>query len=261
MTVLGRDRMARFRAQRAKQPARAGALSRHLRFGLPVRLWIGLLVLSAVIPILELINIAFKSAEGFQEHPLGIGGLTLANISAAWTQGDYLRGYLISGGIGISVAIVVTLTASSAGYALVFLKFRGKEILFGWYLTSMALPLAMFLVPLFVAYRRIGLMDNGSSARSPPCSSGRFIPRCRLRYGKARRSTGRANGGSGHRSSCPWPGRCSTRWRPWSRSGAGTSSSSPMPSYSLAENSQLPCGTWCSPGTTPGTGQPSWPPG
>jgi len=160
MTVLGRDRMARFRAQRAKQPARAGALSRHLRFGLPVRLWIGLLVLSAVIPILELINIAFKSAEGFQEHPLGIGGLTLANISAAWTQGDYLRGYLISGGIGISVAIVVTLTASSAGYALVFLKFRGKEILFGWYLTSMALPLAMFLVPLFVAYRRIGLMDN-----------------------------------------------------------------------------------------------------
>jgi raffinose/stachyose/melibiose transport system permease protein len=159
MTVLGRGRTDRRRKQ-ARAPARAGVLSQHLRFGLPVRLWIGLLVLSALVPILELINIAFKSAEAFQEHPLGLGGLTLANISAAWTQGDYLRGYLISGFIGVSVAIVVTLTASCAAYALVFLKFRGKEIIFGWYLLSMALPLAMFLVPLFFAYRKLGIMNT-----------------------------------------------------------------------------------------------------
>lgn len=160
MTVLGRDRAGRTRRDQARQPARTGTLSKHLRFGLPVRLWIGLLVLSALIPILELINIAFKSADAFQEHPLGIGGFTLANITAAWTQGDYLRGYLISGLIGISVAVVVTLTASCAAYALVFLKFRGKEVLFGWYLISMALPLAMFLVPLFFAYRKLGIMNT-----------------------------------------------------------------------------------------------------
>jgi raffinose/stachyose/melibiose transport system permease protein len=137
-----------------------GSLSRLLRFGMPVRIWIGLLVLAAIIPVLELINIAFKTANAFTAHPLSLGGLTFANMSAAWTQGDYLRGYLISGLIGISVAIVVTMVASSAAYALVFVKFRGKEVLFGWYLVSMALPLAMFLVPIFFAYRKIGLMDT-----------------------------------------------------------------------------------------------------
>jgi raffinose/stachyose/melibiose transport system permease protein len=140
--------------------ARPGALSRLVHFGWPVRIWIGLLVVAALIPILELINIALKSSEAFTAHPLGLGGLTLSNLSAAWTQGDYLRGYIISGVIGVCVAIVVTLVASSAAYALVFIRFRAKEVLFGWYMMSMALPLAMFLVPIFYAYRRIGLMDT-----------------------------------------------------------------------------------------------------
>lgn len=59
--------------------------------------------------------------------------------------------------LGTSVAVV---TGAAAGYALARLRFRGRGVLFAVILGSIMIPSELSVVPLFIAFLKVGLIDS-----------------------------------------------------------------------------------------------------
>ena len=64
----------------------------------------------------------------------------------------------------IWTSIVITLgkltTASMAGYAFARIKFKGRNIIFLAYLTTLMIPRQVTMIPIFIMFKTIGLIDT-----------------------------------------------------------------------------------------------------
>jgi raffinose/stachyose/melibiose transport system permease protein len=125
------------------------------------RILLVLLILLALAPLVVLLNVAFKPQQEFMIDQFGWPSrLTLDNLVGAWNDGDYLQAYLNSLLIGLSVVAIICAGGGLCAYALARMDFRGKNVALIWLLLSLAVPLNLFLVPLFYLYQKIGLMNT-----------------------------------------------------------------------------------------------------
>jgi multiple sugar transport system permease protein len=87
--------------------------------------------------------------------------LTWSNYIEVWT-GRYPLTRYIGNSLLVAVVRVVgeLLTASLAAYAFSRLKFRGRDILFVLYVSTLIIPYQMLLVPRFILYRQLGIYDT-----------------------------------------------------------------------------------------------------
>jgi len=76
------------------------------------------------------------------------------------TSFDFWR--YLGNSLSISVPCVIfgTSTAISCGYAFARLRFRGKQFLFALCVGSMLMPAAVTLVPLYMAWTALGIVDS-----------------------------------------------------------------------------------------------------
>ena len=72
---------------------------------------------------------------------------------AARSAGNFGRSYLNSIAIAIIVTIGQVFTSSLAAYAFARLDFRGRDVLFLGYLTTMMIPAAVTMIPLFIVLK------------------------------------------------------------------------------------------------------------
>ncbi len=76
-----------------------------------------------------------------------------------------------------SLIVAVTATAfgvglgAMAGFALARLHFPGKGLLFGLLLASLMIPTEMSIIPLFIAFLKVGLVDNYPAIILPSVAS------------------------------------------------------------------------------------------
>jgi multiple sugar transport system permease protein len=83
----------------------------------------------------------------------------------------------------VKVASLVTLgqliTCSMAAYAFARLRFPGREIVFGVYLSSLLVPGQVTIIPLYILMKHLGLVDNHASLILPGLASafGTFLLR------------------------------------------------------------------------------------
>lgn len=86
--------------------------------------------------------------------------LTLDNYREVFVSGGFLR-Y-----IGNSLFIASTVTAvalflhAMAGYALARLRFPGRQVIFVWVLSTLMVPFAVIMIPLFIIVRNLGLTNS-----------------------------------------------------------------------------------------------------
>ena len=87
------------------------------------------------------------------------------NYAKAWTQANLGRMTLNS----ISVALVATFAnvfiASMASYAISRYKFRGREVLFALFSAGIMVPLNAMMVPYFMIFSKLGLLNSLNSLR------------------------------------------------------------------------------------------------
>ena len=62
--------------------------------------------------------------------------------------------------LAITVTFMQLLTSSFAAYAFAKLRFRGRDALFLCYITTIAVPWQVYMIPQFVMMRRLGLYDT-----------------------------------------------------------------------------------------------------
>ena len=131
---------------------------------LVVTIVLGCFALYFLVPIWWLLVAASKpmgeqfSAPGFWFNGMHLG----ANVGELLTSRDgiFMRWVLNSifyAGVG---AIVGTLLASMAGYALAKYRFRGREVVFGVVLAAVLIPKILFTLPLYLMFSEVGLINN-----------------------------------------------------------------------------------------------------
>jgi multiple sugar transport system permease protein len=70
------------------------------------------------------------------------------------------------------VTIGELLTCSMAGFAFARLRFRGRDAMFYVFLASMMVPGSVYVIPLFIIIRNLGLMDTHAAIILPALTGG-----------------------------------------------------------------------------------------
>ena len=83
-----------------------------------------------------------------------------SNYVEAWTALPFGTFFLNSFIVSTSVVFGQLFTCSLAGYAFARLRFPGRDKLFLLYLSTMMIPFAVIMIPLYVQFRTIGWIDK-----------------------------------------------------------------------------------------------------
>ena len=124
---------------------------------------IGIVVLSAaallvLVPFLWMISLAFTpEAQAFATVSLIPKNPTFENFQTALVDAHLLRALLNSAIVAIVVVLMNCVVAVLAGYAFAMLPFPGSNVVFVGLVASVAVPVSVTLIPLFLMARAIPL--------------------------------------------------------------------------------------------------------
>jgi len=118
-----------------------------------------------LIPVWWLITASTKSSsELFSSAPLWFGEnfSLFANIAAVLTRQDglFLRWMLNSVIYAGGGAVGATLLSAAAGYVFAKFEFRGRNALFGAILASILLPASLLVMPLYLLFSSLGMINT-----------------------------------------------------------------------------------------------------
>lgn len=86
--------------------------------------------------------------------------LTLDNFRQVMANGSFFQSMLNSFIIAATITIAALLFHSMAGFALAKLKFPGKRFVFCWFMSTMMIPFAVIMIPLFSIVKGMGLLNT-----------------------------------------------------------------------------------------------------
>jgi len=167
--------------QRARRPAEPVAVLGRV---LPTLvLYAVLLVVVALIaaPFLWMISNAFKDQTAIYANPPAWipSPVITDNFVSAWTQVPFPLFFLNSVKVAGLITIGQLITCSLAAYAFARLRFPGRNIVFGIYLSSLMVPGQVTIIPLYILMKNLGLVDNHAALILPGLASafGTFLLR------------------------------------------------------------------------------------
>jgi multiple sugar transport system permease protein len=113
-------------------------------------------------PLLWLLSTAFKSpAELTTLDPtLFPTDWTLANFATALRQNQVPQALLNSLTVAVATAVITTVIALPAAYALARFRSRVRTVSIGWILVSQVFPFILIVIPVFIVLRNLGLIDT-----------------------------------------------------------------------------------------------------
>ena len=123
-----------------------------------------LLTLLAAFSLAPLVTLVFNSLKTINEigvNPLGFPrAIQWSNFSTAWRDGNYSTTMVNSILVVLGTVAGVCVIAGLAAYALARLDVPGGNFFSLYLLVGTSLPFALFLVPLFFLWNKLGLIDN-----------------------------------------------------------------------------------------------------
>ncbi|MFS2108120.1 carbohydrate ABC transporter permease [Sphingomonas sp. Sphisp140] len=135
------------------------------------------LALTWLYPFLWMVAAALKPTAQIYNTGLFEGDFTLDNFRFLFATADKLdRPFLQAMGISLLVTVSVTLSVllSSAfiAFALARLRFPGRKLFGDFLLLQMVIPTTMFILPLFVLIKQLGLLNSLGALILPSMMSG-----------------------------------------------------------------------------------------
>lgn len=126
-----------------------------------VAIVIGLFVLIRVYPLVWLVISAMKDNASIFMQPWGLPKtITFEPFQTAWIQG-HLGIYFTNSVIVSSFSVIgVLFVASLAAYAFARMEFPARQPLFYLFLLGLIIPIQSFVIPLYVLFRQIGLLNS-----------------------------------------------------------------------------------------------------
>jgi raffinose/stachyose/melibiose transport system permease protein len=122
---------------------------------------LAVLAIYAIAPLVIVVFAALKSEQSLAANPLGLPThFEWSNFSTAWTQGNIGTGMRNSAIIASGTIIGVCIIAGLAAYAMGRLEMPGTSGMIVYLIGITALPIQLFLVPLFYLWSHIHLYNS-----------------------------------------------------------------------------------------------------
>ena len=122
---------------------------------------LGVLALYSVLPLVIFLFTSLKSEAELASNPLGFPAHPMwSNFIQAWDQGHLATGLRNSVIITLGTVLGVCVIAGCAAHAMARLDLPGSGWVTGYLLGTTALPIQLFLVPLFFLWSHLGLYNN-----------------------------------------------------------------------------------------------------
>lgn len=140
---------------------------RNDRFGPAARqtlTYLALILLAAVmiLPFLWMVSASLKLEKDVFRYPFEWLPATpiWQNYLDIWTKVPFLTFTFNTAKLTLIITVLQLLTSSFAAYAFAKLDFRGKNFLFLAYISTIAIPWQVYMVPQFIMMRHLGLSDT-----------------------------------------------------------------------------------------------------
>ncbi|TLM82741.1 carbohydrate ABC transporter permease [Pseudarthrobacter sp. NamE2] len=133
------------------------------------RVLIMLIVIVQVYPLAWLFVTSLRSEHDFATgDPFALpGSLTWDNYARAFETGDLGRNILNSLTVTMGANVLIVLLGMMAAYAIQVLGFRFSRLVRGLFLVGIIVPVQIALVPLFIDYSAVNLLDTYQSMIIP----------------------------------------------------------------------------------------------
>jgi len=127
------------------------------------------IVVVQVYPLLWLILTSLRTAADFaQGNPFALpSSFTLENYSRAFATGNLGLNIVNSFIVTLGASLLIVVAGMMAAYALQVLGFRFSALVRALFLLGIIVPVQISLVPLFIDYSQIGLLDTHLSMIIP----------------------------------------------------------------------------------------------
>jgi raffinose/stachyose/melibiose transport system permease protein len=117
--------------------------------------------LYALMPVYLVLLASVRSEADLFSGPLTLPWpINLSNFARVWVDGGFSTYFVNSLITSVSVTILVLLVAPLAGFAFAKLEFKGREMLFAFFLAGLVVPAPSVIVALYGDLQLLGLIDN-----------------------------------------------------------------------------------------------------
>lgn len=127
---------------------------------IPNYILLTLLAMLFILPILWLLFVSFESGVNSEVSLISKIQAIGDNYYGAWTRGGYAGAYVNTFIIGIGSVLLSDLIGLPMAFAMARYKIKGKSLLQQFLFFLRVLPEMVFLLPLFIIFRNIGLFDK-----------------------------------------------------------------------------------------------------
>ncbi|WP_078552569.1 carbohydrate ABC transporter permease [Bacillus alkalicellulosilyticus] len=112
-------------------------------------------------PILWMIMNSFKSRQEFAMNPFGLPSEWIfTNYAEAWVTANINTYFFNSLFVGLVAVIITMFVGALASYFLSRFDFKGRKLLFGFFVIGLLVPIHATLVPMFILMQKIGLINT-----------------------------------------------------------------------------------------------------
>lgn len=131
-----------------------------------IRRWTAyiLLALGALVALLPFVVTILASLKTGPELVQGIFSLPdealWQNYREAWNQGRFGRFFANSVIVALGVVFPSLFLSTLTGFAFARFRFRGSNLVFGYMLLGLVIPLQAMVVPLYYVLRELGMLDS-----------------------------------------------------------------------------------------------------
>lgn len=119
-----------------------------------------IVVVFALIPVLWIVSLSFKTTATLTDGKFIPQDWTLANYQTIFKTDQFIRALINSIGIALISTLIAVVLGTMAAYAISRLDFPGKKALVGVSLLIAMFPQVSLVSPLFNIERNIGLFDT-----------------------------------------------------------------------------------------------------
>jgi multiple sugar transport system permease protein len=124
--------------------------------------WLALLAATVafVYPLVWLVSASLKPKSQVFDNRLVPETVQWSNFVEVWNAGPVLRWLVNSGIVAFMAALTVTLSSALVAFGFAYFRFRFRGPLFALVLATMMLPGAVTMIPVYLIWHQLGLVDT-----------------------------------------------------------------------------------------------------
>ncbi|KRE59042.1 sugar ABC transporter permease [Phycicoccus sp. Soil748] len=113
-----------------------------------------------VYPLVWLVSAALKPKSQVFDNRLIPSDVQWHNFVEVWRAGPVLQWLVNSVVVGLMAATTVTLSSALVAFGFAYFRFRGRGLVFGLVLSTMMLPGAVTMIPVYLIWNHLGMVDT-----------------------------------------------------------------------------------------------------